>query len=412
MSLRQFLYLHNITITLTGCWYVPLCCEHGQYLIEPALSDRSFTYSDYEHISCVRMHLQVATLSDISNENGRTVNKAIMAGKRLAEHQSPRCWPRKPRVTKFQVNLWGKYLRTLFVTTEGPHLRRSLGQWTHDSNLEWRYTQSPTDVLLDTTLRLQVITVRSSRRSITFCVWRPASRITTFSTPATISSQYPLTAASRGTTVQVTPPLPTPISFQAHLLFQSPGPRRLLQKFEQHVSNTCIIEHLRSIKSKTISTDGGPSLIGQGTFGWMLTGAQGQKFVTGSGRVDGPATQASSTRSELHGFAAPLEYIHQLSRYYSMRPKGQYEWECDSQCAITRTEVLLKFKQRQRQPYNADTFLCEKRMYSQYVCYRHVRRYIYIDGFVAKTFSFTIITKTPELGEMISHFPSNEPPLP
>jgi len=69
--------------------------------------------------------------------------------------------------------------------------------------------------------------------------------------------------------------------------------------------------------------------------------------------VDGPATQASSTRSELHGFAAPLEYIHQLSRYYSMRPKGEYEWECDSQCAINRTDVLLKFEQRRRQPYNA-----------------------------------------------------------
>ena len=36
-----------------------------------------------------------------------------------------------------------------------------------------------------------------------------------------------------------------------------------------------------------------------------------------------------------------------------MRPKGEYEWECDIQCAITRTGVLLKFIQRRRQPYNA-----------------------------------------------------------
>jgi hypothetical protein len=100
--------------------------------------------------------------------------------------------------------------------------------------------------------------------------------------------------------------------------------------------------------------DGGLSLIGQGTFGWMLTDAKGQQLVTGSGPVDGPATQASSTLSELHGFAAPLEYIHQLTRYYSMRPKGKYKWECDSQCAINQTDILLKFEQRWRQPYNAD----------------------------------------------------------
>ena len=67
----------------------------------------------------------------------------------------------------------------------------------------------------------------------------------------------------------------------------------------------------------------------QGTFRWILTDAKGKQLVTGSGPVDGPATHASSTRSELHGFAAPLEYIHQLSRYYSMRPNGEYEWERD-----------------------------------------------------------------------------------
>jgi hypothetical protein len=79
-----------------------------------------------------------------------------------------------------------------------------------------------------------------------------------------------------------------------------------------------MIEHLRSIRSKTISTDGGLSLIGQGNFRWMLTDAKGKQLDAGSGPVDGPATQASSTRSELHGFA-------QLARYYSMRPKGEYE---------------------------------------------------------------------------------------
>jgi ribonuclease HI len=86
----------------------------------------------------------------------------------------------------------------------------------------------------------------------------------------------------------------------------------------------------------------------------MLTDAPGKKLVAGSGPVDGPVTQASSTRSELYGFAAPLEYIHQLARCYSMQLKGEYEWECDSQCALNRIDVLLKFEQRRRQPYNAD----------------------------------------------------------
>ena len=86
----------------------------------------------------------------------------------------------------------------------------------------------------------------------------------------------------------------------------------------------------------------------------MLTDAQGQQLVGGAGPVDGPATKACSIRSELHGFAASLDYIHQLARYYSMSPKVLYQWECDSESAITRTDSLFNFKQRQRQPYNAD----------------------------------------------------------
>ena len=86
--------------------------------MEPALQGKSFTPSEYEHINCVRMHLQVATLSDISDGNGQTANQD-----RPTDRKSPRAWPLvKPSVTTYQVKLWGKYLRTHFVTTEG-HLR-------------------------------------------------------------------------------------------------------------------------------------------------------------------------------------------------------------------------------------------------------------------------------------------------
>jgi hypothetical protein len=67
-----------------------------------------------------------------------------------------------------------------------------------------------------------------------------------------------------------------------------------------------MIKHLWSKKSKAISTDGGLSLIGQGTVGGMLTDAQWQQLVRGAGPIDGLATQASSIRSKFYGFAARL----------------------------------------------------------------------------------------------------------
>jgi hypothetical protein len=80
MSLWAFLFNHNITITMTDCWHFSLCCKHDQYLMEPALTGKSFTRSEYEHINNVHMHLQVATLSNISDGNGQTVNAKIMQG--------------------------------------------------------------------------------------------------------------------------------------------------------------------------------------------------------------------------------------------------------------------------------------------------------------------------------------------
>jgi hypothetical protein len=59
MPLHAFLCNHNITITFTDCWHLPLCCKHGRYLMEPALTGTSFTSSEYEHINCVRMHLSI-----------------------------------------------------------------------------------------------------------------------------------------------------------------------------------------------------------------------------------------------------------------------------------------------------------------------------------------------------------------
>ena len=48
------------------------------------------------------------------------------------------------------------------------------------------------------------------------------SRITTLSTPATaVDSQSSLSALSHGSMVMATPPLPTPILFQAHLLLHT-----------------------------------------------------------------------------------------------------------------------------------------------------------------------------------------------
>jgi hypothetical protein len=163
---------------------------------------------------------------------------------------------------KFQVNLWGKYLRTHFVTTKGLHLRGSLGQWTNDSNLEWRYTQNPIDVLLDATLWFQP----GNTCLLISMLYNLQCVATNFPYHQIFDSGY----------CQL--PVPAFCSVPQH---DGPGyttnpphlsRSRLICCFNplapgnccstlNYVSDTCMMEPLRSIKSKTISTDGGTSAL-------------------------------------------------------------------------------------------------------------------------------------------------------
>ena len=118
-----------------------------------------------------------------------------------------------------------------------------------DSNLEWRYTQSPTNVLLfDTTRRRQAIpAVRSARRSTTFSsAWANMRHVS----PPSRDSGYVQSAPcvhcvprhdSSGVTPPTDPPPHNYLVLAAHTCccFSTP-PRRLLQKFDP----TCLKTHM------------------------------------------------------------------------------------------------------------------------------------------------------------------------
>ena len=68
-SIRQYLYLHNMTVTLTDSIKIILRGKFDQCIMNPQLI-KNYTPSQQKDLNLVRLHLQVITLSDMSAING------------------------------------------------------------------------------------------------------------------------------------------------------------------------------------------------------------------------------------------------------------------------------------------------------------------------------------------------------
>ncbi len=110
--------------------------------------------------------------------------------------------------------------------------------------------------------------------------------------------------------------------------------RRMVSNVEQVATDVQVWRAFRSRERLHIASDGG--LHGNfGTFGWVLATSKNILFKC-VGPVDGPFDTASSTRSELCGFASSLLFIAAVSRNWGLRHSCSFRWLTDSRSAISK----------------------------------------------------------------------------
>ena len=91
--------------------------------------------------------------------------------------------------------------------------------------------------------------------------------------------------------------------------------RRLLSHVKQCVPADTVWKACRKKLYLTIASDGGLK-DRQGTFGWTLSTPSNEVLYEGAGPIDGPSDVASSTRSEIGGYAAPLLLLTILAQLW------------------------------------------------------------------------------------------------
>ena len=148
-SLRDFLYIHNISLEFTDGWNHRLTRQHDRFIMD-VLANKNYTAIELRHINAVRLHLQVATLSEIATADGKSITvDAIHGVKSTIRTSELPNWIRQPATTKAQRILWKSALETHFLRAESQYLLSPIGEWIDTPTQKWpTYYDASRQVLL------------------------------------------------------------------------------------------------------------------------------------------------------------------------------------------------------------------------------------------------------------------------
>lgn len=113
-SLRQFMYQHNLTITLTDTITVQFRGKFDRCIMNPTAL-RHYSPRQQSDINLVRLHLQVITLVDMSIDQQRACPLQCLGQRSPTKRIKDHIWPRQPTGTKSQQRLWTRYIGSNYL---------------------------------------------------------------------------------------------------------------------------------------------------------------------------------------------------------------------------------------------------------------------------------------------------------
>ncbi|KAI2512158.1 hypothetical protein MHU86_2245 [Fragilaria crotonensis] len=115
LSLRQFLSLHNMSVTVSDPFQIPLRGDSDEYIMQESHLAR-YSTAQQKDINLVRLFLQVNTLAELTDgSNPKAINLSFLDGKRPLSFLANQQWPRQQTPSKQQIRLWKGYIKSSFL---------------------------------------------------------------------------------------------------------------------------------------------------------------------------------------------------------------------------------------------------------------------------------------------------------
>jgi hypothetical protein len=137
------LYLHKYEIKLDDPLPKLLPQRSGDIFLMLSFIDQGYRGQELSILNGCRQCLQVTTLADISSIDGTEIRAPAWNGKHSG---TPRHgWPRKPKMTRNNWQLWQDALRPFLRSTRNLQLDKRLGEWLAPPPSEWKWFFSPSE---------------------------------------------------------------------------------------------------------------------------------------------------------------------------------------------------------------------------------------------------------------------------
>jgi hypothetical protein len=115
MSLRQFLYCHNLSITVTNEPGISLQGPQDQYIMQAQHLAR-YSASQQRDLNLVRMYLQVHTLAAMSHKaRKQAIDVHYLDAVRPPDFVVDESWPRQSVPSNAQRRLWKRFIRSSYL---------------------------------------------------------------------------------------------------------------------------------------------------------------------------------------------------------------------------------------------------------------------------------------------------------
>jgi hypothetical protein len=115
LSLRQFLSIHNMSVTVSNSYQIPLRSDSDEYIMQKIHLAR-YSIAQQKDINLVRLFLQVNTLADITDcSNTKAIDLSFLDGQRTSSFIVNPKWPRQYTPSKQQIRLWKRYIKSSFL---------------------------------------------------------------------------------------------------------------------------------------------------------------------------------------------------------------------------------------------------------------------------------------------------------
>ena len=312
-SVRTFLRRIGGSLRLDKTYIPAIQRINDTFIMDHVLETGYFTPIEVRRINYCRLYLQAVTVSDISTPTGISLAPGIENGQstlwtsRSQHHYTNQSNP-SPAVWK----LWKKAMR-LFSNKDGS-LHVPLRQWLQPPSTQRRQWTAYFDPINDVLLFRYTAKYEIHTRHGQLFNFTPSGIQLTVPDTAypvsVIEFEWGWRIESYSSYCPRQTPLP-PSTFDDYCTSLEPWESQLLSTVTLHYDPFTIAGHMMDQPIRTCS-DGSAAAF-EGTYGWVLSLADGTRLAHGAGPVDGHDPR--SFRSEGQGMLSIVCLLHQLYRW-------------------------------------------------------------------------------------------------